>query len=129
MKVAVVGVTGMVGRVLCQVLEERAFPVTEFLPVASERSVGKLVEFKGQQHTVISMEEAIAQAPDLAIFSAGGATAKTFAPRFAAQGTTVVDNSSAFRMDEDKPLIVPEVNIDTLLIKSLPTPTVLPFNW
>ncbi|MGH1335672.1 MAG: aspartate-semialdehyde dehydrogenase [Aureispira sp.] len=114
MKVAVVGVTGMVGRVLCRVLEERAFPITEFFPVASERSVGKLIEFKGEQHAVISMEDAIAKAPDLAIFSAGGATAKAFAPLFAAQGTTVVDNSSAFRMDEDKPLIVPEVNINTL---------------
>jgi aspartate-semialdehyde dehydrogenase len=114
MKIAVVGVTGMVGRVLCRVLEERAFPITEFLPVASERSVGKLITFKGKEHTIISMQEAIEQAPDLAIFSAGGATAKEFAPLFAAKGTTVVDNSSAFRMDADKPLIVPEVNINTL---------------
>lgn len=114
MKIAVVGVTGMVGRVLCRVLEERAFPITEFLPVASERSVGKLVLFKDKEHAVISMQEAIAQAPDLAIFSAGGGTAKEFAPLFAAKGTTVIDNSSAFRMDEDKPLIVPEVNISTL---------------
>jgi aspartate-semialdehyde dehydrogenase len=114
MKVAIVGVTGMVGRVLCRVLEERQFPITEFMPVASARSVGQLVEFNGQQHVVMGMEEAIAKAPDLAIFSAGGDTAKMFAPRFAAQGTTVVDNSSAFRMDADKPLIVPEVNLDAL---------------
>ncbi len=114
MKVAVVGVTGMVGQVMCRVLEERKFPVSEFLPVASERSVGKLITFQGKQHQVISMEEAIQQAPDLAIFSAGGSTAKQFAPLFAEAGTTVVDNSSAFRMDEDKPLIVPEVNLHCL---------------
>lgn len=114
MKVAVVGVTGMVGRVLCKVLEERNFPVTEFLPVASARSVGQLVTFKGKEYVVMGMEEAIAKAPDLAIFSAGGDTAKEFAPQFAAQGTTVVDNSSAFRMEEDKPLIVPEVNLHAL---------------
>lgn len=114
MKVAVVGVTGMVGQVMCEVLEERNFPITEFLPVASERSVGKTVTFKGKQHKVISMEDAINQAPDLAIFSAGGNTAKQFAPLFAEVGTTVVDNSSAFRMDEDKPLIVPEVNLHSL---------------
>lgn len=114
MRVAVVGVTGMVGQVMCQVLEERNFPITEFLPVASERSVGKQVTFKGKQHTVISIEAAIEKAPDLAIFSAGGSTAKKFAPLFAAVGTTVVDNSSAFRMDTDKPLIVPEVNLHCL---------------
>lgn len=114
MKIAVVGVTGMVGRVLCRVLEERAFPITEFLPVASERSVGNLVTFKGKEHKIIGMQEAINQAPDLAIFSAGGDTSKEFAPLFAAKGTTVIDNSSAFRMDEDKPLIVPEVNINAL---------------
>lgn len=114
MKVAVVGVTGMVGQVMCQVLEERNFPITEFLPVASERSVGKQVTFKRKQYPVISIKDAIDQAPDLAIFSAGGSTAKEFAPLFAAVGATVVDNSSAFRMDEDKPLIVPEVNIHSL---------------
>ncbi len=114
MKVAVVGVTGMVGRVLCRVLEERNFPITEFIPVASERSVGQLVSFRGKEHVVMGLEAAIALAPDLAIFSAGGETAKTFAPRFAAQGTRVIDNSSAFRMDADKPLIVPEVNLHTL---------------
>jgi len=114
MKVAVVGVTGMVGQVMCQVLEERNFPITEFLPVASERSVGKQVTFKGKQHTIVSMKEAIGKAPDLAIFSAGGSIAKEFAPLFAAAGATVVDNSSAFRMDADKPLIVPEVNLHCL---------------
>ncbi len=114
MKVAVVGVTGMVGQVMCRVLEERNFPITEFLPVASERSVGKSVEFKGKQYKALSMQDAIGAAPDLAIFSAGGSVAKEFAPLFAAAGTTVVDNSSAFRMDEDKPLIVPEVNIHSL---------------
>lgn len=114
MKVAVVGVTGMVGQVMCRVLEERNFPITEFLPVASERSVGKQVTFKGKQHTIVSMKEAIASAADLAIFSAGGSIAKEFAPLFAAEGTTVVDNSSAFRMDVDKPLIVPEVNLSCL---------------
>ena len=114
MKVAVVGVTGMVGQVMCQVLEERNFPITEFLPVASERSVGKQVTFKGKQHTILSMQAAIDKAPDLAIFSAGGSIAKKFAASFAAVGTTVVDNSSAFRMDVDKPLIVPEVNLHCL---------------
>ncbi|BDS14732.1 aspartate-semialdehyde dehydrogenase [Aureispira anguillae] len=114
MKVAVVGVTGMVGQVMCKVLEERNFPITEFLPVASERSVGQEITFKGKQHKVISIKDAIEQAPNLAIFSAGGSIAKQFAPLFAAVGTTVVDNSSAFRMDEDKPLIVPEVNLHCL---------------
>jgi len=114
MKVAVVGVTGMVGQVMCRVLEERNFPVTEFIPVASEKSVGKEVLFQGKMWKVVSMQAAIAAAPDIAIFSAGGATAKEFAPLFAAVGTTVIDNSSAFRMDEDKPLIVPEVNIECL---------------
>jgi aspartate-semialdehyde dehydrogenase len=114
MKVAVVGVTGMVGQVMCRVLEERNFPITDFLPVASDRSVGKEVIFKGKQHKIISITEAIKQAPNLALFSAGGSISKEFAPLFAAAGTTVIDNSSAFRMDEDKPLIVPEVNIHCL---------------
>ncbi len=114
MKVAVVGVTGMVGQVMCRVLEERNFPVDEFIPVASARSVGKEVVFQGKSYKVLGMEAAIALQPDLAIFSAGGSTAKAFAPKFAAVGTKVVDNSSAFRMDEDKPLIVPEVNIQDL---------------
>ena len=110
MKVAVVGVTGLVGGVLCRVLEERSFPVTEFLPVASARSVGKKVSFRGEEHTVIGMEEAVQARPDLAIFSAGGSTSLAWAPKFAQVGTTVVDNSSAWRMDPGKKLIVPEVN-------------------
>ena len=114
MKVAVVGVTGMVGTVMCRVLEERNFPVSEFLPVASPRSVGKKVRFNGAKHTIIGMEEAIAKAPDIAIFSAGGGASKTWAPKFAAVGTTVVDNSSAWRMDADKKLIVPEINASEL---------------
>ena len=114
MRVAVVGVTGLVGGVMCKVLEERQFPVSEFLPVASERSVGKTVTFRGQEYTVIGMEEAVAARPDLAIFSAGGSTSQEWAPKFAAVGTTVVDNSSAWRMDPSKKLIVPEVNADLL---------------
>jgi aspartate-semialdehyde dehydrogenase len=114
MRVAVVGVTGLVGGVMCKVLEERQFPVSEFLPVASARSVGKQVTFRGQEHEVISMEAAVAARPDLAIFSAGGSTSLEWAPKFAAVGTTVVDNSSAWRMDPAKKLIVPEVNADLL---------------
>ena len=114
MRIAVVGVTGMVGQVMCRVLEERNFPVTEFIPVASERSVGMEVSFNGRQYKVVSMEEAIARKPDIALFSAGGSTSKEFAPKFAAAGTIVIDNSSAFRMDEGIPLIVPEVNMDDL---------------
>jgi aspartate-semialdehyde dehydrogenase len=114
MKIAVVGVTGMVGQVMCRVLEERNFPVTEFIPVASERSVGMEVTFNGRQYKVVSMAEAIARKPDIALFSAGGSTSKEFAPKFAAVGTTVIDNSSAFRMEEGVPLIVPEVNMDDL---------------
>lgn len=114
MKVAVVGVTGLVGRVMRTVLEERNFEITEFLPVASARSVGKEVEFKGQQYKVISVDDAIAAKPDIAIFSAGGSTSLKYAPLFAAVGTTVIDNSSAWRMDETKRLVVPEVNAKVL---------------
>lgn len=114
MKVAVVGVTGLVGTVMCRVLEERNFPVTEFIPVASERSVGKKVRFQDQEHTIIGMEAAIAARPDVAIFSAGGSTSKEWAPKFAEAGIVVIDNSSAWRMDPDKKLIVPEVNADAL---------------
>lgn len=114
MKVAVVGVTGLVGTVMCEVLEERNFPVTEFLAVASERSVGKKVKFKGKEHTVIGMETAVAAKPDIAIFSAGGSVSLEWAPRFAEVGTTVVDNSSAWRMDPSKKLIVPEINANEL---------------
>ena len=114
MKVAVVGATGMVGHVMLQVLAERNFPITELIPVASARSVGKTVSYKGQDYTISSMEDAIAARPDIAIFSAGGGTSLEFAPKFAAVGTTVVDNSSAWRMDPDKKLIVPEINASEL---------------
>lgn len=114
MKLAVVGVTGLVGTVMCRVLEERNFPVSEFIPVASARSVGKTVTFRNAKHTIIGMEDAIAAQPDVAIFSAGGGTSKAWAPKFAAVGTTVIDNSSAWRMDPDKKLIVPEVNASEL---------------
>lgn len=114
MKVAVVGVTGLVGTVMCRVLEERQFPVDEFLPVASERSVGKEVTFNGKNYKVIGLEDAVAAQPDIAIFSAGGSTSLEWAPKFAAVGTTVIDNSSAWRMDPGKKLIVPEVNAASL---------------
>ncbi|MFB9844240.1 aspartate-semialdehyde dehydrogenase [Mucilaginibacter ginsenosidivorans] len=114
MKVAVVGATGLVGTKMLQVLEERNFPVTELIPVASEKSVGKQVTFKGKQYKVVSVEDAIKQKPDLALFSAGGSTSLAQAPLFAEAGTTVVDNSSAWRMDPTKKLVVPEVNADVL---------------
>jgi aspartate-semialdehyde dehydrogenase len=114
MRVAVVGATGMVGEMLRRVLEERNFPVTEFIPVASEKSVGKEIMFKNKAYKVVSMEEAIQKRPDLALFSAGGSTSLEFAPQFAAVGTIVVDNSSAWRMDATKKLVVPEVNADVL---------------
>ncbi|MFT5165712.1 MAG: aspartate-semialdehyde dehydrogenase [Saprospiraceae bacterium] len=114
MKVAIVGVTGLVGTVMCRVLEERNFPVTEFLPVASPRSVGKEITFKGKSYKIIGMQDAINLKPDIAIFSAGGGISKEWAPRFAEAGTTVVDNSSAWRMDTDKKLIVPEINASEL---------------
>jgi aspartate-semialdehyde dehydrogenase len=110
MKVAVVGATGLVGTKMIQVLEERNFPVTEFIPVASEKSVGKEVSFKGKAYKVVGMQTAIDMKPSLAIFSAGGDTSKQWAPKFAAAGITVVDNSSAWRMDPDKKLVVPEIN-------------------
>jgi aspartate-semialdehyde dehydrogenase len=110
MRVAVVGATGMVGQVMLQVLEERNFPVSELIPVASERSVGKTLSFKGKQYRIASMEEAIEMAPDVALFSAGGQTSLDFAEKFAAVGTTVIDNSSAWRMDPSKKLVVPEIN-------------------
>jgi aspartate-semialdehyde dehydrogenase len=114
MRVAVVGATGLVGTTMLKVLEQRDFPVTELIPVASERSVGKTLMFKGQPFKVVSMETAIAMHPDIALFSAGGSTSLEFAPKFAEVGTTVIDNSSAWRMDPTKKLIVPEVNADTL---------------
>ena len=114
MKIAVVGATGMVGQVMRVVLAELNFPVTELIPVASERSVGKEIEFKGKKHIVVGMEEAISLKPDIALFSAGGETSKIWAPKFAEAGTTVIDNSSAWRMVESKKLIVPEINADQL---------------
>jgi len=114
MKVAVCGVTGMVGTVMCKILEERNFPVTEFLPVASDRSVGKEIFFRGKPYKVISMADAVDARPDIALFSAGGNTSLEWAPRFAAVGTYVIDNSSAWRMDPDKPLVIPEVNGESL---------------
>jgi len=110
MKVAVVGVTGLVGTVMCEVLAERNFPVTEFIPVASKRSIGKPVTFRGQEYPVVGMAEAVALKPDLALFSAGGSVSKEWAPKFAEVGTIVIDNSSAWRMDPDIKLVVPEVN-------------------
>ena len=114
MKVAVVGATGLVGTVMLEVLAERNFPVTELLPVASERSIGKTIAFKGNNYEVVSMEAAVAAKPDVAIFSAGGSTSKEWAPRFAEAGTTVVDNSSAWRMEPHIKLVVPEVNAHVL---------------
>jgi aspartate-semialdehyde dehydrogenase len=114
MKVAVVGATGLVGSKMLQVLTERNFPVTELIPVASERSVGKEVEFKGKKYKVVSMEDGIAAKPAVAIFSAGGGTSLEWAPKFAEAGIKVIDNSSAWRMDPTKKLVVPEVNADVL---------------
>jgi len=114
MKVAVVGATGLVGTVMLKVLEERNFPVTELLPVASQRSIGKEVEFKGSKHKVIGLEEAVKSKPDVAILSAGGSTSLEWAPKFAENGIYVIDNSSAWRMDPDKKLVVPEINADDL---------------
>ena len=110
MKVAVVGATGMVGEVMLKVLAERNFPITELLLVASERSVGKKLAYKNEEYTVIGLEDAVAAQPDIAIFSAGGDTSMEWAPKFAEVGTTVIDNSSAWRMDPTKKLVVPEIN-------------------
>jgi len=114
MKVAVVGATGLVGTKMLQVLAERNFPVTEIIPVASEKSIGKQVEFKGKKYTIVGYADAIAAKPNVAIFSAGGSTSLELAPLFAAAGITVIDNSSAWRMDPTKKLVVPEVNADVL---------------
>ncbi len=114
MKVAVVGATGLVGSKMLQVLAERNFPVTELIPVASEKSVGKKVSFKGSDYEVVSWQTAIERKPQVAIFSAGGATSKEIAPKFAEIGCTVIDNSSAWRMEPNIPLVVPEVNADVL---------------
>ncbi len=114
MKVAVVGATGMVGNVMLEVLNERNFPISELIPVASERSVGKEIEYNGKSYTIVSMNDAIAMKPDVALFSAGGDTSLEWAPKFAEAGTTVIDNSSAWRMDLDKKLVVPEINADQI---------------
>src|SRR5258706_5925506 len=117
MKVAVVGARGLVGTKMLQLLAERNFPVGDLLPVASERSVGKEVEFKGKKYKVVSMTDAIAAKPAVAIFSAGGSTSLEWAPKFAEAGITVIDNSSGWRMDPNKPLVVPEINADILTTK------------
>ncbi|MFB2121356.1 aspartate-semialdehyde dehydrogenase [Parapedobacter sp. 2B3] len=114
MKVAVVGATGLVGSEMLTVLAARNFPVTELIPVASERSKGKEIQFKGKKYKVVTPDEAIALKPDVALFSAGGGTSLTYAPKFAEAGITVIDNSSAWRMDPTKKLVVPEVNGDVL---------------
>jgi len=114
MKVAVVGATGMVGNVMLEVLAERNFPISELLLVASERSVGKQMTYKGEKHTIIGLQTAVGMRPDIAIFSAGGGTSLEWAPKFAEVGTTVVDNSSAWRMNPNNKLIVPEINANEL---------------
>ncbi len=114
MKIAVVGVTGLVGTKMLQILEERNFPVTDLIPVASEKSIGKEITFKNKKYKVVSADDAIAAKPVLALFSAGGSTSLSLAPKFAEAGITVIDNSSAWRMDASKKLVVPEVNADAL---------------
>ncbi|MDP2454972.1 MULTISPECIES: aspartate-semialdehyde dehydrogenase [unclassified Kaistella] len=114
MKIAVVGATGMVGQIMLKVLEERNFPITELIPVASEKSIGKKIIFKGEEFEIVSMQDAIDRKPEIVMFSAGGTTSLEFAPKFAAVGTTVIDNSSAWRMVADKKLVVPEINANVL---------------
>ena len=114
MKIALVGATGMVGNVMLQVLAERNFEMTELIPVASERSVGKQISYKNKEYTIVSLQNAVNKQPDIALFSAGGDTSLEWAPKFAAVGTTVIDNSSAWRMDPEKKLVVPEINGDVL---------------
>lgn len=114
MRVAVVGATGMVGEIMLQVLAERNFPVTELIPVASEKSVGKEIEWKGNTYKVVGLQTAVGMKPEIALFSAGGETSLEWAPKFAAVGTTVIDNSSAWRMDATKKLVVPEINASIL---------------
>ncbi|MFD2566695.1 aspartate-semialdehyde dehydrogenase [Pseudotenacibaculum haliotis] len=114
MRIAVVGATGMVGNVMLKVLAERNFEVTELIPVASERSIGKQIIFKGESYTIVGMQDAVNAKPDIALFSAGGSTSLEWAPKFAEVGTTVIDNSSAWRMDPTKKLVVPEINGDVL---------------
>jgi len=114
MKIAVVGATGMVGNVMLKTLEERNFPVSELILVASEKSVGKKISFKGNDYKIVGLQQAVEMHPDIALFSAGGNTSLEWAPKFAEVGTTVVDNSSAWRMDESKKLVVPEINANLL---------------
>lgn len=116
MKIAVVGATGMVGEIMLKVLAERNFPLTELIPVASEKSVGKTLSFQGKEYEVKSMEEALRMRPQLALFSAGGSISLEWAPKFAAVGTTVIDNSSAWRMDPNIKLVVPEINATSLTV-------------
>ena len=114
MKIAVVGATGMVGKVMLKVLAERNFPLTELIPVASEKSVGKEIDFKGKKYKVVNLQTAVDLQPDIALFSAGGDTSKEWAPKFAEAGIIVIDNSSAWRMDPTKKLVVPEINASSL---------------
>jgi aspartate-semialdehyde dehydrogenase len=114
MKIALVGATGMVGNVILQVLAERNFNITELIPVASERSVGKKISYQNKKYTIVSLQDAVNARPDMALFSAGGDTSLEWAPKFADVGTTVIDNSSAWRMDPEKKLVVPEINGDVL---------------
>lgn len=114
MRIAVVGATGLVGQKMLQVLAERNFPISELIPVASERSVGKEIEFGSKKYKIVSMQDAINMKPQIALFSAGGTTSLEWAPKFAEVGTTVIDNSSAWRMHPDKKLVVPEVNANVL---------------
>lgn len=114
MRIAVVGATGMVGRIMLKVLEERNIPCSELIPVASERSIGTVIEFKGKKYPIVGMKQAVSLRPDVALFSAGGSTSLEWAPKFAEVGTYVIDNSSAWRMDPAIPLVVPEVNPDAL---------------
>lgn len=117
MKVALIGATGMVGSVMLKVLAERNFPVTELIPVASEKSVGKEIDYKGKKFKVVGLKAAVNMTPDIAIFSAGGGTSLEWAPKFAEAGTTVIDNSSAWRMNPNNKLVVPEINADVLSAK------------
>ncbi len=118
MKLAVVGVTGLVGGVMMEVLQERGFQIDDFIPVASARSIGKMINYRGKDYPVVSMEDAIALKPDIAIFSAGGSTSLEWAPKFAVVGTVVIDNSSVWRMDPSKSLCVPEINAKDLSSKN-----------
>ena len=117
MKLAVVGATGMVGEVMLRILSERNFPLTELIPVASERSVGKKIYYQGNSLEVLGLSTAVSMAPDVALFSAGGDTSLEWAPKFAEAGTVVIDNSSAWRMDPNKKLIIPEINSQILTKK------------